>query len=147
MALNSGAMLECTTCNAATGKGVTIIFTTTKTSGIKIGAPTMKSNPTIDNLSAPGSGTYAGLLMVQDTVDGATYTTTAKFQGNLIRTLNGLIYTPHSNLEFQGSPSVTNSCLLVVANSMTLDGASSLATGGCPTILPLPTVRTVALAS
>jgi Flp pilus assembly protein TadG len=148
LAFGSNGTLECTLCSPATGAGVTIIFTTTSTSGtIKIGAPTMQSNPTIDSLNARTSGTYAGLLMVQDTVSGATYTTTAKFQGNPGQTLNGLIYTPNSNLEFQGNPSVTNSCLLVVANSMTLDGNSSLATGGCPSTLPLPTVKSVALAS
>jgi hypothetical protein len=35
----------------------------------------------------------------------------------------------------------------VVANTMSLDGNSSLATGGCPNTLPLPTVKSVALAS
>jgi hypothetical protein len=107
----------------------------------------MQSQPTIDNLSAPTSGTYAGLLMVQDTVSGATYTTTAQFQGTPGQTLNGLLYTPNSNLSFQGNPSVTNSCLLVVANTMTLSGNSSLATGGCPNTFPLPEVKNVALAS
>jgi hypothetical protein len=107
----------------------------------------MKSNPTIDNLNAPTSGTYAGLLMVQDTVAGATYTTTAKFYGTPGQTLNGLLYTPNSNLDFQGNPSVTNSCLLVVANSLLLNGNSSLATGGCPNTFPLPEVKNVALAS
>jgi ferredoxin-like protein FixX len=147
LTLDSGGTLECTTCNAATGTGITIIFTTTSASGGTIGAPTMQSNPTIDNLSAPGSGTYAGLLMVQDTVAGATYTTTAQFQGTPGQALNGLIYMPNSNLTFQGNPSVTNSCLLVVAKSMTLSGNSSLATGGCTSSLPLPEVKNVALAS
>jgi Flp pilus assembly protein TadG len=147
LALQSNGVLECTTCNTTTGKGVTIIFTTTAASGGTIGAPTMQSNPTIDNLNAPTSGTYAGLLMVQDTVAGATYTTTAQFQGNPGQSLNGLIYTPNSNLSFQGNPSVTNSCLLVVANTMTLSGNSSLATGGCPNTFPLPEVKNVALAS
>jgi len=108
LVLDAGGVLECTTCSTSTGKGVTIIFTTTSTSGtIKIGAPTMKSNPTIDNLNAPGSGTYAGLLMVQDTMAGATYTTTAKFDGTPGQTLNGLFYMPNSDLSFQGKPSVT----------------------------------------
>jgi hypothetical protein len=61
--------------------------------------------------------------------------------------LNGLIYTPNSNLSFQGNPSVTNSCLLVVAKTTTLSGNSSLATGGCASTLPLPEVKNVALAS
>jgi len=80
-------------------------------------------------------------------VAGATYTTTAQFQGTPGQTLNGLIYTPNSNLSFQGNPSVTNSCLLVVANTMTLSGNSSLATGGCPNTFPLPEVKKIALAS
>jgi len=145
LVLDSGGTLECTTCNTSTGKGVTIIFTAGPLN--KIGAPTMQSNPTIENLSAPTSGTYASLLMVQDTVSGATYTTGAQFQGTPGQTLNGLIYMPNSNLSFQGNPSVTNSCLLVVANTMTLNGNSSLATGGCPSTLPLPEVKNVALAS
>jgi Flp pilus assembly protein TadG len=145
LALDSNGVLECTTCSTATGAGVTIIFTAGPLN--KIGAPTMQSNPTIDNLSAPTSGTYTGLLMVQDTVAGATYTTTAQFQGTPGQTLNGLIYTPNSNLSFQGNPNVTNSCLLVVAKTMTLAGNSSLATGGCPNTFPLPQVRNVALAS
>jgi hypothetical protein len=157
LVLDSGGTLECTTCNTSTGKGVTIIFTTTQTSGGTIGAPTMQSNPTIDNLNAPCSnpattpptctGTYDGLLMVQDTVPGATYTTTAKFDGTPGQTLNGLIYMPNSNLSFQGNPSVANSCLLVVSKTMTLDGNSSLATGGCASTFPLPEVKTVSLAS
>ena len=145
LVLDSNGILECTTCSTSTGAGVTIIFTAGPAN--IIGAPTMQSNPTIDSLSAPTSGTYAGLLMVQDTVAGATYTTTAQFQGGPSQTLNGLLYTPNSNLSFQGNPSVTNSCLLVVANTMTLSGNSSLATGGCPNTFPLPEVKNVALAS
>jgi Flp pilus assembly protein TadG len=145
LALQSNGVLECTTCNTSTGAGVTIIFTAGPAN--IIGAPTMQSNPTIDSLNAPGSGTYAGLLMVQDTVAGATYTATAQFQGGPSQTLNGLVYTPNSNLSFQGNPSVTNSCLLVVANTLTLSGNSSLATGGCAATFPLPEVKNVALAS
>jgi hypothetical protein len=145
LALDSNGVLECTTCNPATGVGVTIIFTAGPLN--KIGAPTMQSNPTIDNLNAPGSGTYASLLMVQDTVAGATYTTTAQFQGTPGQTLSGLIYTPNSNLSFQGNPSLTDNCLLVVANQLTLAGNSGLAAGGCPATFPLPEVKNVALAS
>ena len=145
LALDSNGVLECTTCNASTGAGVTIIFTAGPAN--KIGAPTMQSNPTIDNLNAPTSGTYTSLLMVQDTVPGANYTTTAQFQGTPGQTLSGLIYTPNSNLSFQGNPSLTDNCLLVVANQLTLAGNSGLAAGGCPATFPLPEVKNVALAS
>jgi hypothetical protein len=140
-----GGTLECTACSSATGVGVTIIFTAGPAN--KIGAPTMQSNATINNLNAPRSGTYAGLLMVQDTVSGASYTTSAKFDGTPGQTLNGLVYLPNSSLGFQGNPSVTSSCLLVISKALTLDGASSLATGGCPATLPLPIIKSVALAS
>jgi Flp pilus assembly protein TadG len=145
LALDANGVLECTTCSTSTGAGVTIIFTAGPAN--TIGAPTGKSNPTVDNLNAPTSGTYAGLLMVQDTVAGATYTTSAQFDGNVGQTLNGLVYMPHSSLNFQGDPSVTNSCLLVVAQVLNLDGNSSLATGGCPNTFPLPEIKKVALAS
>jgi len=145
LALDSGGTLECKNCNANTGVGVTIIFTAGPAN--KIGAPTMQSNPTIDNLNAPTSGTYTSLLMVQDTVPGANYTTTAQFQGTPGQTLSGLIYTPNSNLSFQGNPSLTDNCLLVVANQLTLAGNSGLAAGGCPATFPLPEVKNVALAS
>jgi hypothetical protein len=145
LALDSNGVLECTTCSTSTGAGVTIIFTAGPNN--IIGGPTMQSNPAIDNLNAPTSGTYTGLLMVQDTVSGATYTTPATFQGTPGQTLNGLIYTPNSQLNFIGNPSVTNSCLLVVAQSLILNGNSSLATGGCPNTFPLPEVKNVALAS
>jgi hypothetical protein len=85
--------------------------------------------------------------MVQDTVAGATYTTSAQFDGNVGQTLNGLVYMPNSSLNFQGDPSITNSCLLVVAQTLNLDGNSSLATGGCPNTFPLPEVKKIALAS
>jgi hypothetical protein len=146
LALRSNGVLECTTCSTSTGAGVTIIFTTTASGGT-IGAPTGQSNPTIDNLNAPTSGSYTGLLMVQDTVAGATYTTSAQFDGNVGQTLNGLVYMPNSSLNFQGDPSITNSCLLVVAQTLNLDGNSSLATGGCPNTFPLPEVKKIALAS
>jgi Flp pilus assembly protein TadG len=145
LALDSNGVLECTTCSTSTGAGVTIIFTAGPLN--KIGAPTMQSNPTIDSLNAPTSGTYASLLMVQDTVSGASYTTTAKFYGGPSQTLSGLIYTPHSNLDFQGNPSITDNCLLVVANTLSLNGNSGLAAGGCPATFPLPEVKNVALAS
>src|SRR5262249_28076339 len=104
------------------------------------------ANPTIDNLNAPGSGTYKELLMIQDTVAGATYHTNAQFQGTPGQTINGLIYLPNSNLTFQGNPSVTSSCLLTVANTVTLQGNSTLETGGCSSGFPLPQVKIVSLA-
>ena len=58
--------LECTTCVPG-GAGVTIILTTAKPSGGQVGTLTLGANGVL-NLSAPGSGTFAGLVLIQDFV-------------------------------------------------------------------------------
>jgi hypothetical protein len=137
-------------CNG-TNLGVTIIFTTTQGAAGTIGAVTMAANAQIGNLNAPNSGTLAGLLFVQDTVAGATYTSSGTLQGGSNVALNGtgLVYFPHTNLAFQGTPQLgANGCLLVVANQVTLAGDSTLSATGCSSagLNNTPTVKTVALA-
>jgi hypothetical protein len=157
LALNSGATLKCTACVPG-GAGVTIILTTgagvapTPATHI-VGNVTMRGNPTIDSLNAPGSGTYTGLLLIQDSNNlptGTTYTTGGStFKGTPGQTLDGLVYFPKNAMTFQGNPTTgANSCLLVVADTLTLAGNSSMASSGCPTSGPgaPPTVKTVALA-
>jgi hypothetical protein len=150
LAINSNGVLECTLCNG-TNLGVTIIFTTTNGAAGTIGAVTMQANAQIGNLNAPNSGTFAGLLFVQDTVAGATYTSSGTLQGGSNVALNGtgLVYFPHTNLAFQGTPQLgANGCLLVVANQVTLAGNSTLSATGCSSagLNNTPTVKTVALA-
>jgi hypothetical protein len=152
LALQSNGTLECTTCVPG-GAGVTIILTTGQSSGGSIGSVTEQSNPTIDNLNAPGSGTDQNLLLIQDSNGLPTGTTPpsssgSTFQGTEVNgTLNGLIYFPDQPLSFQGNPSATASCLIVVAGSLTLAGNSSMAASGCPTSGPgtVQQLQTVAL--
>jgi Flp pilus assembly protein TadG len=163
LSLNSNATLECTACVPG-GAGVTIILTTgagvAPTPATKIvGNVTQQSNAVVDNLNAPGSGTFAGLLLIQDSNNlptGTTYTTPcsgstscSKFQGTPGQTLTGLVYFPNNPLTFQGNPTTgSTACLLVVANTVTLAGNSSLATSGCVSGGPgsPPTIQTVVLA-
>jgi hypothetical protein len=150
LAIRSNGVLECLLCNG-TNLGVTIIFTTTQGAAGTIGAVTMAANAQIGNLNAPNSGTFAGLLFVQDTVAGATYTSSGTLQGGSNIALNGsgLVYFPHTNLAFQGTPQLgANGCLLVVANQVTLAGDSTLSATGCSSagLNNTPTVKTVALA-
>jgi hypothetical protein len=167
LSLNSNATLECTACVPG-GAGVTIILTTgtgmAPTPATKIvGNVTQQSNAVVDSLNAPGSGTsagtYAGLLLIQDSNSlptGTTYTTPcpgnvscSKFQGTPGQTLTGLVYFPNSPLTFQGNPTTgSTACLLVVANTVTLAGNSRLATSGCVSGGPgsPPTIQTVVLA-
>jgi len=159
LTLESNSVLECTTCVAG-GAGVTIILTTAQASGGIVGNVTQQSNAVVDNLNAPNSGTFAGLLLIQDSnglPTGTTYTKDcgstnppcSTFQGTPGQTLNGLVYFPNTDMTFQGNPTTgSNSCLMVVANTVKLAGNSSLATSGCVSGGPgsPPTVSTVALA-
>jgi hypothetical protein len=145
------SLLKCTTCNG-TSLGVTIIFTTTSGASGTIGAVQMlSSSAQIGSLNAPNSGTFKGLLFVQDTVAGATYSTSGTLQGGPSAALNGtgLVYFPHTNLTFQGTPQLgTSGCLVVVADQVQLAGNSTLSSTGCSSagLGTTPTVKTVAIA-
>jgi Flp pilus assembly protein TadG len=157
--------LECTTCNVSTGVGVTIILTTGGGAPPKVGGITMQGSPTINNLNAPDSGIFKGLLVIQDSNNlpvGTTYTTSATcpppsglsspcsvFEGTPALGFNGLVYFPKTNLAFQGNSNVgSRSCLLLVVNQAALVGSSSLASSGCTAsgLGSTPKVQTVVLA-
>src|SRR5262249_19266844 len=126
------------------GAGVTIIFTTTKGSAGTIGTLSETGNVTTI-LNAPGSGPYAGLLMVQDTVANASGGTI----GNAA-SLDGLMYFPNTNLSFVGNIETgTSNCLVAVAKSLSLMGNIGLKASGCPTAGPTtpPTILSVFLAA
>ena len=149
LALDSNSTLECTACVPGS-LGVTIILTTDGTQ--QVGNVTQAANATVDSLNAPGSGTFQNLLLIQDSNGlpaGTAPTGSTTFRGTPGQTLDGLVYFPDTNLTFQGNPATGNSsCLLTVANKLTLAGNSNvLATTGCPTSGPggVKKVFTVAL--
>jgi hypothetical protein len=153
------SILECTTCDVTSGKGVTIILTTgygvapTPTTKI-VGTVSMRSTSAkILSMNAPSSGNYPGVLIVQDAWGlpaGTTYTSgNSDFQGGPSVTFSGLVYFPKSNMSFQGNPTVgSHSCLIVVADTVSVVGNSSLATSGCASdgLGSTPTIKTIALA-
>ena len=145
--IGPNGVLECTACNGSLG--VTIIFTTKQANGT-IGTLLMNANAKLNSLNAPNSGTFSGLFFVQDTVAGATYTAAGTMQGgpNANFTATGLIYFPHTNMVFQGTPTLaTNGCLVLVANTIILHGNPTLAAAGCTAagLGSVPTIQTVAL--
>ena len=133
--------------------GVTIILTL-NTQTNKIGALTFASGATI-NLSAPGSGPFPGIVLIQDSNGlpaGWGYTsTTSRIDGTAGTTLNGLVYFPKASVtSFHGNPSAAAGprCLLLVVNTLNVNATSSLDSAGCASagLANLPTVSTVALA-
>jgi hypothetical protein len=138
----SGATLACPTCTPG-GAGVTIILTAG--SGGKIGTLTLGSNANL-NLNAPSTGTFKGLAIIQDSnglPSGTTYLhspNTVSGQGNPTETLNGLVYFPNAAMDFYGTPSGGNNCLVLVVNTLNLHGNPTLNSTGCSSSgLTLPT--------
>ena len=80
---------------------------------------------------------------------GTTYTsTTSNAQANATESLNGLVYFPNTAMTFQGTPAAGSAaCLVVVVNTLTLQGNPQLNDLGCTNagLTNLPTPKTVAL--
>jgi hypothetical protein len=143
--LNGDINFNCQGC-AADGAGVTLIFTTTSSTGGTIGSFTEIGNVTNGTFYAPSSGTYAGYLMLQDTVAGVTPSSSSS-TGNIGFTGSGLLYFPNSALPFTGNISTAANCLVAVAQQFTFTGNLGLNSSGCPAagLATVPTLYTVTL--
>jgi hypothetical protein len=160
LVIDSNGVLECTTCNVATGKGVTIILTEGTGAGAIVGGVSMQGNGGINSLNAPNSGSFPGVLIAQDPTGPFTSpksTSTCKhvsspcstFQGNPGTSLTGLVYFPGTSMDFQGNPSIgSNACLLLVVKQVEVNGSSAFQDAGCTNagLNTVPTVKTIALA-
>jgi hypothetical protein len=149
LSVQSGAVIECSSCDNIRGIGVTIILIAQTH---KVGAMSVAPNAIL-NLNAPRSGQFAGLVIVQDSnalPPGTAYTSNHSMIGGQVgASLNGLVYFPHSSLTFHGNPSTVGpKCLLLVSSSVNIDASSSLDTAGCAAagLANLPMVSKVALA-
>jgi Flp pilus assembly protein TadG len=140
-----GATVTCKTCSGA--YGVTIILTTTNTKRGTVGKVDISKGATV-TLQAPKSGTFSGLLFVQDVLAISSGSTTPDnlFEGGPSMNLTGLLYFPKTTVGFHGNASET--CTLLVANQVVTDGDARFTTSGCASggLTVLPTVSTVALA-
>lgn len=101
------------------GSGVTFYFTGSATIN-------MTGTPTI-NLSAPSTGTYAGILMYQDPTD--TNTTGPSLGGNSGSQYTGILYFPKDQLTFYGNNN-SLSVGVVVADSLALSGHPNVTFNG-----------------
>jgi Flp pilus assembly protein TadG len=73
------------------------------------------------NVTAPSSGTYSGILVVQDPAD----TNTISIQGGSNTTFNGAIYAPNAGVNL-GNGSTSGYSAEVYANSLTMEGGAIL---------------------
>jgi hypothetical protein len=141
----SGATVRCTTCSGA--YGVTIVLTTTQATGT-VGNVQISLGATV-TLGAPNSGTFSGLLFIQDPLamsSGSTTPPDNALQGGPGMNLNGLLYFPNTTVGFDGNPSAV--CTLLITNQLIIKGNSNFRISGCTSagLTILPVVNTVALA-
>ena len=120
------------------GTGVTLIFSNSDTSASAyIGKFTATGN-SIVRLSAPSTGTYAGILMHRDERAGATdamlLTGTSGTEtggGTLKSYYEGTVYAPSSMVEFTGNSSIDTPCMQIVSFRVKFWGNTSV-TNSCP---------------
>ena len=113
-----------------TGTGVTFILSssTAATSPSSIGQVTINGGATMQ-LSAPTSGTYAGVLFYQDrrapNIDGN------RINGNSSSFFQGAFYFPSQGMDFNGTTGMSTECVQIAARRVTFIGNSSIV-NRCP---------------
>ena len=114
-----------------TGNGVTILLTSSTAAGSPRSIATVDINGGAQiNLTAPSTGTYAGVIFYQDR--RAQLTNQAnKINGNSSSSYQGAIYFPGQHVEFTGNTGMQTNCMQLVARQLTFTGNSSI-TNVCP---------------
>ncbi len=139
----AGATVTCTTCGAS---GVTIVLTSATAGPGSIGSVRIAKGATV-TLRAPNSGTFSGLLFIQDqlaTSNGGA-TPDSVLAGGSSMNLTGLLYFPTTEVRFEGNPGAT--CTLLIASRVVIDGAAGFAASGCvgAGLSSVPPIYTAAL--
>src|SRR6266542_53604 len=97
-----------------TGTGVTIILTGTTPGSIK-----MAGNATVQ-LSAPTTGTYAKMLIIQSSAASTNNANT--INGNSSSSFDGAFYLPKGQVTFSGSTGATTKCAMVIGWTLDFTG-------------------------
>jgi Flp pilus assembly protein TadG len=101
-----------------TGEGVTIILT-----GTDPGSLSMTGNSSLQ-LTAPTSGTYANMLLIQS--PNADVGNNNTINGDNSTVLDGAMYFPNGNLTFTGSSTGAFQCAMVVGYTVDFSGSATI---------------------
>jgi hypothetical protein len=115
--------------------GCTFVLTskTADTNPSSIGNVTINGGAEVD-LTAPDTGTYAGLIIYQDRraiYDGSANTTNL-INGNANSSFEGAFYFPSQQATFTGTAGMNTECMQLVARRVEFSGTASI-TNDCPT--------------
>jgi len=115
-----------------TGDGVVFILTSSNiaSSPGSVATITVNGNATL-NLTAPTSGTYAGVFLYQDR-RASLSNQTNDISGDSSSVFQGGIYFPSQKVKFIGNAGLNTNCLQIVARQITFTGSSTV-TNTCPT--------------
>ena len=111
MSIGSGGLLS----------GSRVMFFNTGQSG-KTPGPISFSGSSVVTLTAPTSGTYQGMLFLQDR--NITYATTNNFTGSATSSFTGTLYFPSTAVNYTGNSSGTFTA--IIAKTLTFTGTSNI---------------------
>ena len=114
--LNGGGMTITSNNATLNGSGVTFY----NTSNGYAFAPIVISSGSSVNFTAPTSGTYKGIMMVQDRNVGSS--ATSAIGGGSNQTYTGTIYMPSGNLSYTGGSSTNSLTVALVVKDLTIVG-------------------------
>ena len=108
-----------------TGQGVTFILTSSSAGSnpSSISKITINGGATLQ-LSAPSTGTYAGVLFYQDR--RAANQDGNNINGNSNSSFQGAFYFPSQGLDFNGTAGMNTQCVQIAARRVSLSGNSSI---------------------
>ena len=113
-----------------TGTGVTFILTSSTAAGDPSSVATLDMHGgAVLDITAPTTGTYAGILMYQD--PRAVAGTAVTINGNTASHYQGGFYFPRSDVTFNGNTGMRTECMQLVARRLTFSGNSNIS-NVCP---------------
>lgn len=111
--------LEARSGGTLTGDGVTIVLTGDTPS--EVGIVNFNGGSAV-TLSASDSTLLPGVVIVQDRT--ALSGSTNRFNGGTDLSLDGIIYIPNQEVEFEGGASAVDNCVQIIADTITFTGNS-----------------------
>lgn len=114
------------------GNEVTLVFTNTSSpfNANKIGTFGAQGTSNIQ-LTAPTTGQYAGIIMVQDSRTVPSNTNRMMITGDSGSVFDGTIYAPTNAVTFGGNSNMTTDCLQIIATYITFTGNTNVQ-NNCP---------------
>lgn len=112
--------------------GVTIIFTNTASSfnDRKIGSFAIAGGATVQ-MSAPTTGTYAGIMVYQDPRTPDNNRNWVNITGNSSSSFEGAVYAPSVGVKFTGNSGMNTNCMQIVSMYASFEGNTSV-NNQCP---------------